>query len=139
MPRGASEGMISFYKNSAFALIRTSEGTVLMQSPMSNLQQWQKKHVFSTELGGPNFLIYDDKLIISGRDQKKGTMVLFYYDINTENVSPALKLPSNAETGYSGMYIDDDKLFVSYYNCVITSVATYHIYLSTIDLPSFIK
>jgi len=138
-PRGASEGMLYFHNDIVFALIRTSEGSLLMQATNDDMREWQIKKIIPTELAGPNYIVYNDKLIISGRDHKKGTMVLFYYDINTEELSSTVKLPSNAETGYSGMYIENNKLYVSYYNFVISSGAIYHIYLTTIDLPTFIK
>lgn len=90
------------------------------------------------KLSSPNFLFYNGKMLICGRDQDKLTFRFFSYNLTTNKVEKDFTFPSGIETGYGGMSFNPfnkDELFISYY--VITRKRSY-IYLAKIDLKAFL-
>lgn len=134
-PPGSSEAAIRFRNDSIYSVLRASSLSLISKSSVDSLSRWENIAEIPIELGGPNFLFYKNKLILTGRDHKKGTMALFTYNINTKKMSPIITLPSQLETGYSGMYIDKDTLYLSYYSGITTD--RYSINVSTVNLSIF--
>jgi hypothetical protein len=90
-------------------------------------------------LSSPNFLFYNGKLLICGRDQDKLTFKFFSYNLTTNKVEKEFTFPSGVETGYGGMSFNPankDELFMSYY--IITHGKSY-IYLAKVDLKTFLQ
>lgn len=67
-------------------------------------------------LGGPNFIFYNNKMLISGRDSSAMQVVLYSYDLGTNSYKKIYTFPSGGDCGYAGMVIKDDELWVSYYS-----------------------
>ena len=90
-------------------------------------------------LSSPNFLFYNGKLLICGRDQDDLSFKLFSYNLSTNKIEKKFKFPSGYETGYGGMSFNPtnkDELWISYYS--ITSKKSY-IYLAKMDLKTFLQ
>lgn len=93
----------------------------------------------SVRLSSPNFLFYNDKLLISGRDQVDLKFKFFSYNLNTNKVEKTFVFPSGDETGYAGMSFNPankDELFMSYY--VIDGEESF-IKLVRMDLKTFLQ
>ena len=67
-------------------------------------------------LGGPNFIFYNNKMLISGRDSSAMQVVLYSYDLGTSAYKKIYTFPSGGDCGYAGMVIKGDELWVSYYS-----------------------
>jgi hypothetical protein len=90
-------------------------------------------------LSSPNFLFYNGKLLICGRDQEDLSFKFFSYNLSTNKIEKKFKFPSGYETGYGGMSFNPankDELWISYYS--ITSKKSY-IYLAKMDLKTFLQ
>ncbi len=91
------------------------------------------------KLSSPNFIFYNGKLLICGRDQGALTFTFFSYNLATNKIEKQFTFPSGIETGYGGMSLNPankDELFISYY--VITHKQNY-IYLAKMDLKTFLQ
>lgn len=72
----------------------------------------------SARLSSPNFLFYNNKLLICGRDQDDSQFKFFSYNLSTNKVEKKFTFPSGDETGYGGMSFNPDnkdELLISYY------------------------
>ncbi len=102
-------------KGDFYAIIR-STNLMLAKSTDDN-KSWQvfdKIPVLS--LGGPNFIFYKNKMLISGRDSEAMKVVLYSYDLDKKSYEKLYVLPSGGDCGYAGMVIKDDELWISYYS-----------------------
>jgi hypothetical protein len=134
-PSGSSETAIRFRNDSIYTLSRAKNLSLISKTSTDSLTSWENVTEIPIELGGPNFLFYKDKMILTGRDHKKGTMVLFSYNLNTRKTSSIITLPSQLETGYSGMHIEGETLYLSYYSGI--TPGRYSINVSIVDLQVF--
>jgi hypothetical protein len=102
-------------------------------SPPYNEWVWQKS---SSHLGGPNFLVYQDKMIASGRLLYKTPYALqekvALFQMTEKELKPLLLLPSSGDCSYPGLFLKENTLFVSYYSSHEHNTA---IYLAKISLP----
>ena len=93
----------------------------------------------STRLSSPNFLFYNNKLLICGRDQNDSRFKFFSYNLSTKKIEKIYPFPSGDETGYGGMSFNPankDELLISYY--VINGERSY-IKLIRADLKTFLQ
>jgi hypothetical protein len=93
----------------------------------------------SIRLSSPNFLFYNNKLLICGRDQDDSQFKFFSYNPITNKVEKKFTFPSGDETGYGGMSFNPDnkdELLISYY--VINGERSY-IKLIRINLNTFLQ
>ena len=93
----------------------------------------------SMKLSSPNFLFYNNKLLICGRDQDDLKFKFLSYNLATNKVEKRFTFPSGVETGYAGMSFDPinkDKLFISYY---VINGETSSIKLIQMDLKTFLN
>jgi hypothetical protein len=93
----------------------------------------------SIRLSSPNFLFYNNKLLICGRDQDDSQFKFFSYNPITNKVEKKFTFPSGDDTGYGGMSFNPDnkdELLISYY--VINGERSY-IKLIRINLNTFLQ
>lgn len=111
----ASETTLRFDKDTVYALIRREgEGALLGKSSVSDMTQWTFIDFPWVSMGGPNFLIYKDKLLITGRIN--GQPKLYSYSLNSNTLTQIGSLPGGFnETGYCGMFLEEDILYLAYY------------------------
>lgn len=111
----ASETTLRFDNDSVYALIRREgEGTLLGKSLVSDMTKWTFIDFPWISMGGPNFLIYKDKLLITGRIN--GQPRLYSYSLNSKTLTQIGSLPGGFnETGYCGMFLEEDILYLAYY------------------------
>lgn len=98
-----------------YAIIR-SKDLILARSFDQN-KSWEvfdKIPVLS--LGGPNFIFYKNKMLITGRDSNAMKVVLYSYDLNAKVYTQLFTFESGGDCGYAGMVIKDGDLWVSYYS-----------------------
>lgn len=98
-----------------YAIIRSQN--LLLAKSTDNNKSWQifdKIRVFA--FGGPNFVFYNNKMLITGRDSDLMQVVLYSYDFDSKTYKKAYVFPSAGDCGYAGMVIKDDELWVSYYS-----------------------
>ena len=69
-------------------------------------------------IGGPNFIqLPNNKWIAAIRDYYPSTHTeLGELDVEQGRYTPLLELPSGGDTSYAGLFIHDDKIWVSYYS-----------------------
>lgn len=111
----ASETTLRFDNDTVYALIRREgEGALLGKSSVSDMTQWTFIDFPWVSMGGPNFLIYKDKLLITGRIN--GQPKLYSYSLNSNTLTQIGSLPGGFnETGYCGMFLEEDILYLAYY------------------------
>lgn len=111
----ASETTLRFDNDTVYALIRREgEGALLGKSSVSDMTQWTFIDFPWVSMGGPNFLIYKDKLLITGRIN--GQLKLYSYSLNSNTLTQIGSLPGGFnETGYCGMFLEEDILYLAYY------------------------
>src|SRR5690606_12189983 len=66
--------------------------------------------------GGPNFVFYNNKMLITGRDSDLMKVVLYSYDLDTKTYKKSYVFPSGGDCGYTGMVLKENELWVSYYS-----------------------
>lgn len=115
IPGRVSESTIRFKNDSAFALIRReNEEAFLGVSSLDNITDWKLSTLPWISMGGPNFVFYKEKLLITGRVNGKTT--LFSYSLDSKIIKEIRRLPGGMkETGYCGMYVEDNLLYLAYY------------------------
>ncbi|WP_217602695.1 hypothetical protein [Chitinophaga sp. GbtcB8] len=89
-------------------------------------------------LSSPNFLIYKNKLLITGRDGTTGIFKFLVFDLTTMKVQKIYTFPSGKETGYAGMSFNPDnadEMLISYYSIRDKESV---IYLAKVDLKVII-
>ena len=134
-----SEGTLRFNNNKCYALIRRTGPTILGISNIADLCNFKWIELPMIGLGGPNFLVYDNNtLIISGRDYLtkdysygNGRTSLFIYKIKENKTYRIATLPSGGDTGYPGLYLNNNQLWISYHS---THEGTTKIYLAKVEL-----
>lgn len=110
------EATLRFFENNAYILVRVSkDNTLIGVAREDDLTNWTFNSLPIIEIGGPNFLIYRDNIILSGRNINKTS--IYYYNITSNKLKELnIILPSDSDTGYPGMYIEDDILYLLYYS-----------------------
>jgi hypothetical protein len=94
----------------------------------------------SVKLSSPDFLFYNNKLLICGRDQNDQKFKFFSYNLTTNKIEKKFTFPSGDETGYAGMSFNPDnkdELLMSYY--VISGSSRSSIKLVRMDLKTFLQ
>lgn len=111
----ASETTLRFDNDTVYALIRREgEGALLGKSLASDVTHWTFIDFPWVSMGGPNFLIYKHKLLITGRIN--GQTKLYNYSLNSNTLTQIGSLPGGFnETGYCGMFLEEDLLYLAYY------------------------
>jgi hypothetical protein len=110
-----TESTIKYYDKQVYILIRVKDrNTLLGKANENDLTTWAFNELPIKELGGPNFLKYENNFLIGGRSNNKTT--LYYYNYSTNKLKELFILPSVQDNGYPGMYIDNDLLHIVYYN-----------------------
>lgn len=111
-----TEATLRFYNKKAYILIRVSKDETLFGvADEKDLTNWSFKNLPIIEIGGPNFLFYEDFVLLSGRNIN--TTSLYYYNIKDELLRDfKIYFPSGFDTGYPGMYIENDKLYLLFYS-----------------------
>lgn len=115
-----NESTIRFNKNNEmFVLVRRDAGNkmgVLLKSKPP-YTHWRRKQL-KIQLGGPDFLFLNDtRLVIGTRHYlgKKNTTAIFVTNLNGK-ILKDIELPGGGDTGYPGMVIYKNTLWVSYYS-----------------------
>ena len=126
-----SESTIRFHNEKAYILIRRENENALFGEAASNdLTHWSFKNIDIKSFGGPNFVIYENYFLIGGRNIDK--TILYSYNYNSDLLKEIMILPSVLDTGYPGMFIDNDLLYVIYYSG--SNTGKYLINLAIINL-----
>ena len=119
--KSPSEATIRFDgNNNMYFLIRREIANVALgySTPADYTKVTFIEDPLSTRLSSPNFLFYNNKLLICGRDQDDLKFKLFSYNLTTNKVEKRFTFPSGGETGYGGMSFNPankDELWISYY------------------------
>lgn len=117
-----NETTLRFLKDDTMvALVRTRglHGMIGHSKPPYDHWTWfDTKH----RLGGPNFLILDDKKMwacsrkVMPKGKKKFDTSVVLAKMNLRGYEPVLELPSGGDCSYPGMVEKGGKLYVSYYS-----------------------
>ncbi|WP_343616091.1 hypothetical protein [Flavobacterium sp.] len=102
-------------KGDFYAIIRSQN--LLLAKSTDNNKSWQvfdKIRVFA--FGGPNFVFYKNKMLITGRDSDLMQVILYSYDLDSQTYKKSYVFPSAGDCGYAGMVIKDVDLWISYYS-----------------------
>lgn len=132
---GLAEPTIRFVGKDIFMLIRDTKGKALLGRSDDIMEDWKFKELPLINFGGPNLIAYENFLIISGRDDHKTK--LFSYNTYSEEFKELFVLPSYGENGYPGMFIDQDRLYMSYY--AGPHKGDFLINIAEIDLSTILK
>jgi hypothetical protein len=109
-----TETTLRFFEDTAYIIIRVITGPSLLgKSQGSSLLKWDFEPLPWPNLGGPNFVIYKNYLIIAGR--VNGLTKIFIYNLKTKITKELVSLPSYGDTGYTGLYLTNDTLNMVYY------------------------
>ena len=109
-----TETTLRFNKDKAYIIIRVITGPSLLgKSQASSLLKWDFEPLPWPNLGGPNFVIYKNYLIIAGR--VNGLTQIFTYNLKTKITNELVSVPSYGDTGYTGLYLSNDTLNMVYY------------------------
>lgn len=95
--------------------------------------EWKRMPI---RIGGPAMVVLPNgRLLACVRRYLSGgnKTELGFIDPDNGDYTPALRLPSNGDTSYAGMVIQEDKLWVSYYSSHQSKSA---IYLAKLKIPS---
>jgi hypothetical protein len=116
IPNSPTEATLRFLPDQTMlALLRRNDGPGLFGVSVPPYQDWHWSNTQSI-LGGPDFLIIDDKAIWASSRQTSGedeTCILA--QIINGCYLPMLTFPSSGDCSYPGMVYRDGKLYVSYY------------------------
>jgi hypothetical protein len=102
-------------KGDFYAIIRSKD--LILARSLDGNKSWEvfdKIPVLS--LGGPNFIFYKNKMLITGRDSNAMKVVLYSYDLDAKVYTELFTFRSGGDCGYAGMVIKDGDLWVSYYS-----------------------
>ncbi|MGE8377405.1 MAG: hypothetical protein ACN6PN_03615, partial [Sphingobacterium sp.] len=119
-----SEGRLLFTENLMYYLVRRDGSTILGTAPISNKCSINWTELPLQYLGGPAISLYKNRyLLIAGRDNYTGDLYssenktsIFVYDIQKKNLKRICILPSEGDTGYPGIVITDNLMYMSYYS-----------------------
>ncbi|MEP6683362.1 MAG: hypothetical protein ABJA35_08880 [Parafilimonas sp.] len=140
--KSPSEATVRFAPdNKMYFLIRREVAHVAMgfSSPADYSKVTWIDDPLSIRLSSPNFLFYNGRLLICGRDQDALTFKFFSYNPETNKVEKEITFPSGVETGYGGMSFNPankDELLISYY---VINGNTSSIKLIRMDLKTFLQ
>jgi len=110
-----SESTLRFYDEQAYILIRVKDkNTLFGKSNENDLTTWKFNELPIKELGGPNFLMYENNFLIGGRSNNK--TILYYYNYSSNKLKELFTLPSVQDNGYPGMVIEGDELYLLYFS-----------------------
>ncbi|MEA4968190.1 MAG: hypothetical protein VB048_08770 [Bacteroidaceae bacterium] len=112
-----SEATLRFSNKKAYILIRVNKGgeTLFGVADENDLKNWTINTLPIFEIGGPNFLFYKDMVLLSGRNISK--TCLYYYDPSSHQLKDTgIIFPAGGDTGYPGMYLENDILYILYYS-----------------------
>lgn len=137
-----TESTLRFHDYKAYILIRVNRGgeTLLGVSDENSLTSWTFKTLAINEIGGPNFLFYNNYIFLSGRNIDRTS--LFSYNLNTSLFTDTgLSFPSGGDTGYPGMLIENDILYLVYYSAANpgSRKISNSINLAIIDMKSLVE
>ena len=125
-------------KGQFYAIIRSRDlilGKIVDNGTKKSFKVFNKIPVLS--LGGPNFIFYKNKMLISGRDSEAMKVVLFSYDLDSDTYQRLYELPSGGDCGYAGMVIRDNELWMSYYSSHERNKSKHsNVYVQSIKLSS---
>lgn len=112
--QGWSESASIIFNDTIITIVRTNTLVQLGKSSVDNFKySWKELNI--SDLGGPSIVKFrDTEFIVAGR--QKGRFEIFIY--NTENESMTSLFKSNMDSpdiGYNGLYLDEDKLYIVYY------------------------
>lgn len=98
-----------------YALIRVNfKNAILGICALNDLNNWDFKELPWNNIGGPNFLIYQNYLLIGGR--KNAKTALYKYNLNNDIFTLVGETQEiRYDSGYPGMYIEDNLLYFIYY------------------------
>lgn len=131
-----SESTFREKDSNLFALIRVnSKNAILGKSAMKDLTKWSFTELPWNNIGGPNFLIYKNHLLIGGR--KNAKTALYKYNLDNNNFTLIGETQEvRYDSGYPGMYIEGDLLYFTYYTT--SQDREFQINLSIINLDEFL-
>ncbi|NSL89784.1 hypothetical protein ECE50_023275 [Chitinophaga sp. Mgbs1] len=137
--RVPSEGTVRFRDNNCYILLRRSGPTLLGVSTVNDMCNFKWIELPIIGMGGPNFVFYDaNTLILSGRDYPNndytyagGRTSIFVYKIKENKTFRVATLPSGGDTGYPGLYLQGNRLWVSFHSA---HEGTTKIYLAKAEL-----
>jgi hypothetical protein len=136
----SSETTLRFAGNDSMYLIARTEtinSPIGISLPDYKNTSWINNPLF-TILASPDFLIYKNKLLITGRDSREHNFKFFCYNLNSKKVEKVYIFPSGSETGYGGMSFNPgnkNELWITYYS--ISGEAS-SIKLAIMNLPAFL-
>lgn len=125
-----NESTILFNSNGdAFAFLRRDADTFSAQFGTSKppYTKWSW-HDLGIYIGGPAAVALGESLyIVAGRhvdwDSRQFTTKIWLFDSVTKTLTELNTLPSNGDTSYPGLVIENDTLYMSYYSCHIDNQA----------------
>lgn len=137
LPHSPNETTIRFMKDDTMVMLVRSKG------PHGRIGHskppYQKWEWFDTQhrLGGPNFLIVDDKTMwacsrkLVPKGKKEFSMSVVLAKMSLSAYKPVLKLPSSGDCSYAGMVEKEGNIYISYYS---SHEGKSRIYFSSIGL-----
>lgn len=118
-----------------YAVIRGKQDIFLVKSSNNQSKSWEVfDKIPAFAFGGPNFLFYNNKMLITGRDSNIMKVVLYSYDLDTNTYKQSYVFPSGGDCGYAGMVIKGDELWVSYFSSHERSRGGASVYVVKINL-----
>lgn len=111
-----SESDIIFLNGDVLFTVVRRENTALFgfgYAPYTRLH-WNETN---QKVSSPALFKYNEKILLSGRyyDTKNSTSI-FGLDMVSKEIKEILRLPSRGDTGYSGIMVKDQYIYVSYYS-----------------------
>jgi hypothetical protein len=98
---------------------------------LKDITHWEFTTLPMSRIGGPNFVLYKDFLLLGCRLNAK--TVLQKYDLNSKKLTPLGETQKvKYDSGYPGMYIENNLLYFTYYTS--SEDNEFQINLSIIDL-----
>ncbi len=128
-----TEATLRFYGEKAYMLLRMDDRNALFgEAPKNNLTNWIFKDVNIHRLGGPNFLKYENVFLLGGREHKSNKTKLYTYNPYSDFLNEVITFPSVLDTGYPGMVLDGNILYLLYFSGA--SNGKHHINIAIMDL-----
>lgn len=110
-----TEATLRFQEDEAYMLMRRNDTTALLLNFNINTPDLYSTYDLPmTDYGGPNFIFYENYIIMGGRVERK--TVLSTFDLTTNEFKHLVTLPSEGDNSYPGLAIVDQTLYVTYYS-----------------------
>jgi hypothetical protein len=116
-----NESTVRFDNNDRMVvMVRREEGDKMgvLAKSSAPFTQWSYQKM-TLRLGGPNFLFFDnDKYLLVGTriwDEPGGPITAILITDTDGKILKTIKLPSDGDTSYPGLWMHDGQLWVSYY------------------------